>query len=347
MIDMIDPDGFASAKTLHATNAVIETTGIGAIPRAFLTGKALKRAALDADEVSRIENETDMEKARNDIAILRMITPHINEMAKELGTTSEQAKLGLIAYCLTNNPKHLENFGNIIEKADDMLSDRDEVPQDGPSDEWWERIHQGGRVVSSDELQDFFAAMVAGEVGAPGSVSFQTIEVAKRLDPATATMFAKWVSMSIYSYPSRFLCTLGREAGQNELGEFGFTYFDLVQLADIGLIGSDYNAWIDVKHHVTRKVKSDNGRVRRAAWVFDYAGQSGAWVLAPKGPTSGNEARQVSSGADQLRLDVMFATKAGTELASLIPVQENKVYTAYLRRYLANKGYALAHTTSL
>ena len=345
MIDMIDPDGIEFAKTLQASRAIAETTGIAAIPRAYIEGKLRKKEAVDAGEVSQIENATDLARVRTDMEIMRMVGTRVQEMADALNVTCQEAKLSLIAYGLTNNPQHLVNFGNIVDKSDEMFAEGDEVPDERPSVEWWDRFYECGKVITADELQHFFAAMLTGEIRAPGRISFQTIEVARKLDARSATLFAKWASMSTLLVDSRFLCTLGRAAGNNELREFGFSYRELTKLQALGLIGTDMSAWVDPDSYIGATIKRADHSIR-FSYALAYAGQR--WTLMSTRPNPENETQDEQPSDDvRRRLDVIFATEAGSELASVIPVEENTTYTEQLKKYLGTKGIRLVNQSNL
>lgn len=330
------------AKFAHASIKFGKALSVPAVVRAWVTGAGRKQVAIADGEVAKIEDATEKATARTAGEIMRMDASTVRDVAEILEVTTPDAKLALFAALQTHNPRHLTNIGAIVNKSDKMLEDMVEVPDEGPSDDWWDRLYQAGRSVSSDDLQDFFAAMVAGEVKSPGSVSFQTIEVSRKLDSEIARLFAKWVALSFSSFGRLCLCTLGRTAGQNELSEFGFSYSELRQLTDIGLIGTDYNSWIDVSPHVFNETFEIEGvRVRLVLEELKYAGHD--WALEHnKVSDVAEEQENPPPDTDEVRLDVIFATKAGAELASVIPIQENTAYTEQLNAYLAGKEFKLS-----
>ena len=331
---MAETEGFEVVSIIRpVTKALIKAAGVPAFLRVWFNGLGRKQEALDAQVASQIEGETEMAAARTAGEIMQMDASYARAVAKELGLpNTPEATMAVFVALQSNDPRHLMNFSTIIGKADKIAEDRSEdIPEDAPSDEWWDRFYEASKSVSSDQLQDFFAAMAAGEVIQPESVSFSAIEVAKRLDPTTVGLFSKWVSKSAEFMSFRFMCTLGLEAGNNELADIGFRYNDLQRLTDIGLLRTDYSTGIFPAPGLLADQPRPDGV--RYGMPFYYAGS--AWCLEHTGPHQDDKCRE------DIRLECVLATDAGAELAKIIPVVEDTDYTERLRGYLASHGLSL------
>ncbi len=317
----IEPNVISAAG--RATRAIANTMGVPLITRAWLQGIGQKQLAKANREASRIDDATAMATARNDAEIMRVMGSSVDSLAKELGITDPTTKVQLLASLLSTDVRSLTNFGTIVTRADELLEDDIQVPCEGPSDEWWHRFYECGRLVASSELQDFFAAMLAGEIATPGSMSFPTIEVARRLDPGTAVMFREWVSMSIgYDHTGdRFLCTLGLDVGTNDLDDLGLSYSVVNQLMDIGLISTFRANFGPFEVPINRFLE------------VTYAGRT--WRM--------ERADQTDTSPLEIKLPCMIASTAGKELAKVVPIKETSTYTNQLHVYLETQRLRLTN----
>lgn len=313
-----------ATQTGHATRA-LRDSGLLLPIRARLQGSAQKRLAESGRDVARISDEQDLSTARNEAEILQVYADKILSIADGLGIDDPAIVGRWFENAAFNGIRSQSNIEVIASKADEMVGDSDEVPTEGPSDDWMHRFYEAGRVVSEGELQDFFAAMLAGEIKEPGNVSFQTIEVAKRLDPDLAVLFRKWASMSIgYDFDgSRFLCTLGMDVGTNAFNELGLSYVALNKLRDIGLISTQSAVFggFEVPPH------------RFLAVI--YVGKS--WRM--------ERIDETDKGPVQMKLPCILASVAGSELAQVVPVVENLHYTNRLHGYLETQGFRLTRVS--
>lgn len=320
---------------------LLSKTGLFRPFRARLEGNALIRLAESDKEVSRINDERDMATARNEAEILQVWADKIKSIAEGIGVRDSAVVARWLENSAFNGIRSQSNIETVAAKADELLEDRDEQPTERPSDDWVHRFYEAGRVVSRSELQDFFAAMLAGEIDTPGSVSFHAIEVAKRLDASTADLFRRWVAMSALFMGTRFLCTLGMNPNRNDLEDLGFSYPILQQLADIGLIVTDR-----ISLPIDRGILSDspvNGV--RYGEGFYYGGE--VWLLERsvqrrKDPSLAGSNKATPS---EIRLEGIVATQAGAELAEVLqPADEYADFTERLHKYLADKDLRLTRS---
>ena len=311
----IDPNVVAGPAT-----ELIRESGLLLPIRSRIQRADQKRKAESDLDVSRIRDEQDMMTARNEAEILQVYADKILSIADGLGIDDPAIVRRWFENAAFNGIRSQSNIEVIASKADEMVGDSDEVPTEGPSDDWMHRFYEAGRVVSEGELQDFFAAMLAGEIKEPGNVSFQTIEVAKRLDPDLAVLFRKWASMSIGpDDDSRFLCTLGTRVGENEFSEFGLSYVALNNLQDIGLISTQ------------RAFFRPSSALVNGSLSVTYVGST--WRM--------ERIDRSETGPVRIQLRCILASTAGTELAQVVPVEENLHYTDRLHGYLESQGFRL------
>lgn len=74
----------------------------------------------------------------------------------------------------------------IIYAEEELQKDSSEPPQDSPQDDWLLRWRECAAGVSSDELQQIWGKVLAGEVKSPGCFSLRTLEFLRNLSQAEA-----------------------------------------------------------------------------------------------------------------------------------------------------------------
>ena len=178
-------------------------SGVGAIAgpilanwRASREGKArLTSARVDA-EVRRIETESNTRslqiiadaqaKARQSIDTMIESGHSVVEITRDDSTQSIEFQ----------GRKRLANAISVVEDAADELGGK-EVSDHEPNHDWTARFFNNIQDVSSEEMQLFWAKVLAGEVQRPGSTSIQTLSILKNLDQATARLFEKLCSVCV------------------------------------------------------------------------------------------------------------------------------------------------------
>lgn len=74
----------------------------------------------------------------------------------------------------------------VIYAEEELQNDSSEAPQDSPQDDWLLRWRECAAGVSSDELQQIWGKVLAGEVKSPGRFSLRTLEFLRNLSQAEA-----------------------------------------------------------------------------------------------------------------------------------------------------------------
>lgn len=116
----------------------------------------------------------------------------------------------------------------VIYAEEELQGDSSEPPQDSPQDDWILRWRECASSVSSDELQQIWGKVLAGEVKSPGRFSLRTLEFLRNLSQAEAQAIERIspfiISGVLYRGDSVML--------ENE----GIKFSDLLAMQELGVL---------------------------------------------------------------------------------------------------------------
>lgn len=207
--------------------------------------------------------------------------------------------------------------GKATNELSKYLSTEDATRQIDP--DWLDVFSRHAETKSNEEMQLYFARLLAGEIRKPGAFSPATLEVLARLTPDLATLFAGLCDISSVleegepNPPIGVLMTL--EGHPRELDPFGFSFLQLTELQDAGLISHNYDAvWEAAPHDLLTRGIICGGR---------HIG-----FRSPMEAEMYMEAKKVES-------TVLLFTRAGRELRRLVDLRPNAEYFAMLQKWFA------------
>ena len=217
--------------------------------------------------------------------------------------------------------KRLSNILTVLGHAAQELGDR-EVQDHEVDHDWTARFFNDVQDVSSEELQPFWAKILAGEVERPGSTSFKAMNILKGLDRTTAILFRRLCSARMtpliglqgggsVQAGTDIVPSLDGHATGNSLEEYGLSYASLNRLNEHGLIVPEYNStWVNL---VVDAGPSKSPRWSSMAFGFqDYV-----WVLVP---IDGRE------GDFKIEISGILLTQSGMELARVVGIEAMPQY---------------------
>lgn len=123
-----------------------------------------------------------------------------------------------------------ENIETIVDKACDEIKDQVVQTNEEVSPEWINRYINMAGEISTEQMQDLWAKVLAGEVIKPNSYSLKTLECLRNMSVADALLFER-ISGFIISDSYLF-----NDKGLNS--KYGISYDDILNLDDCGLINS-------------------------------------------------------------------------------------------------------------
>ena len=262
--------------------------------------------------------------AEVEVQKVRALTEAPTEVAPSIDTDELDRRIQ------RNLERRLGNIAAIVDKARFALPAGD-VPDVEPDVGWTSSFSTGAQGVSSDEMQELWARVLAGEVVRQGSTSVRTLSVLRELDQSTAQLFKRMCSLAVsLSLPEGHcldhrVVSLGEDAAQNSLREFGIGYDKLNVLNEHRLITGDYNSWCDYLVCIGLPGNLMPGRPLPPAFRFE--GQN--WVLI---------ADPEREPGQEFRVSGVAFTRAGRELSKAVALEPVPKYVEALKGYFAENG---------
>ena len=232
--------------------------------------------------------------------------------------------------------KRQRNIEAVVTKAALELEGKD-VDDHEPDHDWTARFFNDVQDVSSEEMQQLWGRILAGEVERPGNTSFRTMSILKNLDRGTALLFRRLCSArmtpqiglwggGLERSGNEFVLSLGGRAAGNSLEKYGLSYNILNRLNEHGLIIPEYDS--QLLHKIL-----DSGLGRSPRWTSMAHGFQGhSWVLVPI------DQRQ---GEQTIELSVILLTNSGMELAKVVDVEAMPEYQEAVADFFEKKGFRM------
>ena len=210
------------------------------------------------------------------------------------------------------------NTVNAMSKADSIV-DWSKVDLEQFNPEFRRRWISEASNVSDETLQDLWARLLAGELESPGSVSNDTMSIAKDLTKERAGEFQTFSSAALCRLDGTPIIVVGcGNPGANSLEPYGLSYDVLMRLAHHRLIVNEINAATQIG--VGSRVPTIGVRQQNSTWTLRWSGE-----------TQGPDAVHSMHG-------VLF-TPAGTELFAVVEKLPNPEYTRAMLRNLELEGW--------
>ena len=204
------------------------------------------------------------------------------------------------------------NTVNAMLKADSVV-DWSKVNLDQFNPEFRRRWISEASNVSDDTLQGLWARLLAGELESPGSVSNDTMSIARDLKKERAEEFQTLCSAALCYSDGRPMIVVGcGSPGANSLQPYGMSYDVLMRLAHHRLIVNDMTSYIDL---VVSSSQEGIVRQRELAWLLRWP--------------EGTKHHQIKG--------ILF-TLAGQELFPVVEKIPNPAYIAAMVKALGQEG---------
>lgn len=280
------------------------------IPVAYMEGVAAEKRAETEARVKLIE------KSSNEIADQMQFDPEYARAAvKKFGqrVIREQINLDQIAE---------KAAASIMESVTHQVGENNQS-QAQLSDDWLNVFEKEASQKSTEEMQEMFAKVLAGEVTRPSTYSIKSVRLLGSMDQQTANLFKRFCSMCItlraqdHIIDSR-VPSLGANAASNGLQKFGLTFDSLNLLQEYGLIISEYNSWMDYSY-------SFGSPTQPVAIPFEFGNE--LWGLVKMDGFQGNE----------LKVHGVGLTRSGKELMKVVTVEAEQRFAVDLAAWFQSK----------
>ena len=229
--------------------------------------------------------------------------------------------------------KRQANIGSVVRKAVVQLGSR-EVQEHEVDHDWTARFFSDVQDVSSEEMQQLWAKILAGEVERPGSTSIKTLGILRNLNESTANLFQTLCSACLSAsldgesiFEAR-VASLGGNPSQNSLSDYGLFYSNLNLLNEHGLVVSDYDSWCDYN----MCIEPWPTRSAPGMQYIPFRFQGKFWVLSPTTDRDpGNE----------YKLSGVALTQSGMELSRVIELTPTEAYAQALAEFFQREHLRL------
>ncbi len=272
------------------------------------------------------------EKRAETQARVKLIETNATQIASQMEVDPEYARVAVRKFG-QKIIKEQVNLDLVSEKAAEKLKstpvpdDSKEVPE--IDDDWLNQFEKEAAQKSTEEMQEMFGRILAGEIQRPSSYSIRAVKILGELDKRTASLFKRFCSCCVVlQLPTdekiildARVPSLGGSAGSNALQKYGLGYGQLNAIQEYGLIISDYNSWFDYQVCVA---------VMDSTVVMGFRHQGQELALLP------TEERKPGT---HLKVSGVALSKAGQELFQIIDTEEVPSYTEALFQYLQGQRF--------
>jgi hypothetical protein len=199
------------------------------------------------------------------------------------------------------------NRESVVEDAVLLLAEQPPTRDTGDKTDldWVDEFFSLAENIGQPEIRGFWAKILATEIGAPGSVSRQTIQVLRLISPQTAQRFSHFCRISMRTNGGVIVIHPHVFAFQNigPLEDYGVTYEDLFDFESAGLIRS------------------------AQTMMVNYANE----LEPPEKVNLGGRAAEVSWPGTQIQM--MRFTLPGAEIRNSLPLEPVQEYVEALTKY--------------
>lgn len=293
-------------------------TALMDLPVAYLEGKAAERRAATQARIKLVTTSADQ------IAAQMSVDPQYARIAADkYGQRIIQEQINLDKICEIA----AQEISSAAEQDENLEKEDEEVPQ--INDDWIDSFRKEACGKSSEGMQILFGKILAGEIKQPDSFSIRTVRIMGQLDSKTASLFRLLCSlcMTLEDQETIFdsrVSSLGGNAGQNSLQNYGLSFANLNVLEEHGLIISDFNSYVNYRAAIAR-----NNMVGVALKYSNIY-----WGLVPTNVDDWPLEKD-------LRVHGVRLSNSGKELLKIVEVEPNEQYTSALNSYFLNMGLKL------
>ncbi|MXX96766.1 MAG: DUF2806 domain-containing protein [Rhodothermaceae bacterium] len=307
---------------LFALQTFIEY-GLGNIAASYISTKF-------TDFKNRLWKEDLKLLAENQSEALKVLIPPDTVASREIeiGNTIRQK-------IVFQETRKLDNVMSTSMKAVPLLQGK-KPPDVEPDHDFVAEFFSCVQNVSSDQMQEIWARLLAGKIMHPGSYSIRTVTVLKNMDTHVADVFAKFCSQCFRAprmgpFARGFaLNPRGSRPAAGVLHKAGLEYHEKMLLNEYGLTTFAGIPAIDLDRLVLRQ---DNNNVY---WP-EFQGKE--WLLIAENPES------TTSHTGKIDSDML--STAGNQLFSLVKVVSDDSYLAAMRKFLRASGILLVDLDTL
>ena len=299
------------------------TSGIGSAAGTLFAPQIAKRRgkALEIEATHKANAMTIIAKAQEEVSTI-LDNPDIDLSAQFSVDDSIKQVVNF------QQERRMKNIEAVSHRAAEHLSGVREVPDQEPDHDWTARFFNEVQDVSSEEMQELWARVLAGEVERPGSTSKMTLDILRNMNKEVAEMFKAFCTNSIAVgrpkeeiFDLRIL-SLDDTAVRYSPELFELEFYELVLLNEHGLImdSTDFTIY-----------KYDQSIIKDNNVLMPLHFQSKLWGLQPL---------EEFKTTDCTFLGIA-ATHAGRELSRIVEISPMQRHYDALTEFLGSHSLKL------
>ncbi len=304
--------------------------------------KALNRLCSSSIDIAAAYLEGKAEEMRAETrARVALIETSANEIGRQMKIDPEYARTAANKFGQRIIREQI-NLDTICEKAVGQLGSNDASEDQSNSeklidDDWLNTFEEEARKKSTEDMQDYFGRLLAGEIKRPGSSSIRAIRILGSLDQKTAQLFRKLCSAAIIFLGEIDIrvCALKGTAGDNSLSKYGLNFSQLNILNEYGLVISDYNSWRDYRLCIAESITLPESK-SSIQLPFQHQGKS--WVLVPT---------EKYAPLKEFRVHGVALTSSGIELSHIVYREPMEEYTRDLIAFFQTKNLQMTEVKTI
>jgi len=215
------------------------TSGVGAVARPRLM---VREARANAEKIHILSDAISeakylpVEISYNDEQLQITLDRETASVQPEPSTASlPERTLTRLAFQQQKKQQHLES---ILSTAAEELGKEENVSSEPVDEDWISRFFGITEDISTEQMQNLWGRILAGEVKRPGSYSLRTLEVLKNIPKEEAIIFSKVAALRVISrtHNDSFLIN-PPDLLKNS---FDVSFDDLLLLSEIGLVATNH-----------------------------------------------------------------------------------------------------------
>lgn len=187
--------------------------------------------------------------------------------------------------------KRQQNIENITSVAATELAQVEEVSDEKPDEDWINRFFSSAQDISSEQMQDLWGRVLAGEIKKPGSFSLKTLEFIRNVTKSDAAILENVGKFSIQCRATTFISTHDKKWLQEHYGIYPGHHFGISEMG--AMYPTDLSLQIFLEDSTQEEIfiagdlmlivnRGENKEViRLPMWKFTMVGRE-LLVLVPK-----------------------------------------------------------------
>lgn len=126
--------------------------------------------------------------------------------------------------------KEQENLESVTSAAAVELANDEAVPPESPDEDWVTRFFKYAENISTEQMQDLWGRILAGEIRSPGTYSLRTLDFIRNLTKADADLLQKVGRHAIAWSGTSFIPSFDQHWLESDCGIKPANYFQLAEL---------------------------------------------------------------------------------------------------------------------